>query len=250
MISFTTPGMIWDAIRVITLVLLAHSIIVPGRLPWQCAVPHAGMQPPAPAFPPHANLNGEKPKPWAIPVGCSRASGSLPGPWVVTGPRAVTHGLFPGRAQARLRRQGVSVAWACSLQAGQSDLDSQSCCRRQPVLSGHVLECYHVVAVCAEGRRAPVAATVSLGSAPPILCSGPYARGTLSRCARGHRGRTCHNSPQSQVDDGLSKSTVVPIGPAQTVTLKRLLIIHCDRVTVPGGNISAYNLLSREDPVG
>ena len=54
-----------------------------------------------------------KPKPWAVPVGCSRACGSLPGPWAVTGP--VTSGLFPGRARARLRRRGVPVSVAVGL---------------------------------------------------------------------------------------------------------------------------------------
>ena len=75
-ISYTTSGMIWDAIRVITQVLLAHSIIVPGRCHGNAQYPHAGMPHSAPVCPPQANLNGDKPKPWLFP-------------WAVPGPVTV-----------------------------------------------------------------------------------------------------------------------------------------------------------------
>ncbi len=76
-------------------------------LPWQCAVPHACMLPPAPACPPHANLNGGKLKPWAVPVGCcSRARGSLPGPWAVTGARDPSRWDVPGPGPGATRTTG------------------------------------------------------------------------------------------------------------------------------------------------
>ena len=79
-ISCTTSGTIWDAIRNITRVLLAHSIIVPGRchgnaqyLTPVCRTPRL-----------HPSRQPERRK--AETLGCSR--GLFPGPsrCVVTGP--------------------------------------------------------------------------------------------------------------------------------------------------------------------
>ena len=123
-------------------------------LPWQCAVPHAGMPHSAPAYTPHVNLNGEKPKPWAVPrpvTVCRYRARDL---WAVPGPG-------PGATQTtwcerRSRR--------CPLQAGQGDSDGPPCCRRRHLSAAAAWQC---------GRRdAAVAATVSPGSAPPILRRG------------------------------------------------------------------------------
>ena len=124
-------------------------------LPWQCAVPHAGMPHSAPAYPPHANLNGEKPKPWAVPVGCSRARHgvSLPGPWTVTAP--VTCGLVPGRGRETTWCERRS-RW-CPLQAGQGDSDGPPGCRRHPVRSVDMHLSAAAAWQCAR-RDAPVAA--------------------------------------------------------------------------------------------
>jgi hypothetical protein len=101
---------------------------------------------------------------------------------------------------------------------------------------------------------APVAATVSPGSAPPILRR--TARAGSAVCAHGHRDRTGHHDntspPQpSQVEARLS--TVVPTanGPARprATTSKRRWIIHRVTVPSPGGSVtSAYSSLSRADP--
>ena len=141
-------------------------------LPWQCAVPHAGMPHSAPAYPPHANLNGEKPKLWAVPVGCSRARHgvSLPGP-TVTAP--VTCGLFLGRGRETTWCERRS-RW-CPLQAGRFGRSA-----RLPPPPGAEWTCTLVL---------PLRGSVGGGQWPrqsrPVrrhpscAAAGPHTRGTL-----------------------------------------------------------------------
>ena len=103
-------------------------------------------------------------------LGCSR--GLFPGPsrCVVTGPVAV--GRYSARDLWAVPGPGpgaTQTTWCerrsrrCPLQAGQGDSDGPPCCRRH-LSAAAAWQC---------GRRdAAVAATVSPGSAPPILRRG------------------------------------------------------------------------------
>ena len=145
-ISYTTSGMIWDAIRVITQVLLAHSIIVPGRchgnaqyLTPVCRTPRS----PAPLTPIRTGK--------AETLGYPRLfSWAVPGP--VDRYLARDSWAVPGRA--RLRRPGVSVAVGL-FAPGDSDGPPPGC-RRHPVLSVDMHLSAAAAWQCAR-RDAPVA---------------------------------------------------------------------------------------------
>jgi hypothetical protein len=190
-------------------------------------------------------------------LGCSR--GLFPGLWVVTWPvgryRARDPWAIPGPGPCATQTTGCASERRCgpSLQAGQGDSDGppRAGCRRHPVWNGMYLR------AAASWQcvlwDAPVAATVSPGSAPPILRR--TARTGSAVCAHGHRDRTGHHDntppPPSQVEARLS--TVVPTanGPARprATTSKRRWIIHRVTVPSPGGSVtSAYSSLSRADP--
>ena len=150
-------------------------------------------------------------------LGCSR--GLFPGLWVVTWPvgryRARDPWAIPGPGPCATQTTGCASERRCgpSLQAGQGDSDGppRAGCRRHPVWNGMYLR------AAASWQcvlwDAPVAATVSPGSAPPNLRW--TARTGSAVCAHGHRDRTGHHDntppPPSQVEARLS--TVIPIRP-------------------------------------
>jgi hypothetical protein len=128
-------------------------------------------------------------------LGCSR--GLFPGLWVVTWPvgryRARDPWAIPGPGPCATQTTGCASERRCgpSLQAGQGDSDGppRAGCRRHPVWNGMYLR------AAASWQcvlwDAPVAATVSPGSAPPILSR--TARAGSAACEHGHRDRTCHH---------------------------------------------------------
>ena len=128
-------------------------------------------------------------------LGCSR--GLFPGLWVVTWPvgryRARDPWAIPGPGPCATQTTGCASERRCgpSLQAGQGDSDGppRAGCRRHPVWNGMYLR------AAASWQcvlwDAPVAATVSPGSAPPILRR--TARTGSAVCAHGHRDRTGHH---------------------------------------------------------